>query len=209
MGVLPLFASAQEFRKPLPEKIDPAARYLFYLHGRIIENHGIRPTDPKYGTYEYEAILRTFEEKGFVVVSEARPKDTDGPAYAAKLVTELQTLLKAGVPPGHLTVVGASKGSVIAMLASTALKNREVNFVIMANCNDWLMRAHDIDLHGNVLSIYDVKDEFGRTCQPFFEKATGLNRRKEVELQIGTGHAVLYQPLKEWVDLVEEWAKQP
>ncbi len=51
--------------------------------------------------------------------------------------------------------------------------------------------------------------QFGRTCQPFFDKATGLNRRKEVELKIGTGHAVLYQPLKEWIDLVEEWARQP
>ena len=206
--LLPLLASAQEFRKPLPEKIDPAARYLFYLHGRIIENEGIRPTDPKYGTYEYEEILKTFERKGFIVASEARPKDTDGPAYAAKLVSELQALLKAGVPPDHITVVGASKGAVIAMLASTALKNPDVNFVIMANCNDWLARTHKIDLHGNVLSIYDVNDEFGGTCQPFFDKATGLNRRKEVELKIGTGHAILYQPLKKWVDLVEQWAKQ-
>ncbi len=209
--LLPVLAceGQESFRKALPEKIDPAARYLFYLHGRIIENQGIRPTDPKYGTYEYEEILKTFEKIGFIVASEARPKDTDGPAYAAKVVSEVQALLKARVPPDHITVVGASKGAVIAMLASTALKNRDVNFVVLANCNDWLARTHKIDLHGNVLSIYDVNDEFCGTCQPFFDKATGLNRRKEVELKIGTGHAVLYQPLKEWVDLVEEWAKQP
>ena len=71
------------------------------------------------------------------------------------------------------------------------------------------MRTHEIDLHGNVLSIYDMNDEFGRTCQPFFDKATGLNRHKEVELRIGTGHAILYQPLPEWIDLVDDWARPP
>lgn len=195
-------------KKEIPVKIDPAARYLIYLHGAIIEREGIHPTDPKYGTYEYMDIVKALERKGFVVLTESRPKDTDAKEYAHKVVAQINTLLKAGVPPNHITAVGASKGSVIAMLASTALKNRDVNFVIMANCNDWLMRTHDIDLHGNVLSIYDVNDEIGRTCQPFFDKATGLNRHKEVELKIGTGHAILYKPLPEWIDLVDEWARQ-
>ncbi|MEW5801190.1 MAG: hypothetical protein AB1847_03700 [bacterium] len=57
------------------------------------------------------------------------------------------------------------------------------------------------------MSIYDVNDTFGTTCQKFFDGATGINRYKEVELKIGTGHAVLYKPLKEWVDLVAEWAR--
>ena len=194
-------------KQDIPERIDPEARYLIYLHGAIIENKGVRPTDPKYGTYEFIEILQALERKGFVVITESRPKGTDAKEYAQKVVEQINTLLKAGVPPNRITVVGASKGSVIAMIASTALKNRDVNFVIMANCNEWMMLTHDIDLHGNVLSISDVNDEFGRTCQPFFDKAAGLNRRKEVELKIGTGHAILYQPLPEWIDLVEQWAK--
>ncbi len=194
-------------KQDIPEKIDPAARFLIYLHGAIIENKGPRPTDPKYGTYEFTEILEALERKGFVVITESRPKGTDPKQYAQQVVEQIKTLLKAGVPPNQITVVGASKGSVIAMIASTALKNRELNFVIMAGCNDSMMRTHDIDLHGNVLSIYDVNDEFGRTCQPFFDNATGMNRRKEVELKIGTGHAILYRPLPEWIDLVEQWAK--
>lgn len=195
-------------RKDVPERIDTGARYLFYLHGRLIENQGVRPTDPKYGVYEYEEILNTFEKRGFVVVSEARGKDTDPKQYAAKVVGEIDALLRAGVPPPQVTVVGASKGAVIAMLVSTLLRNRNVNFVIMANCNDWVLGNFEINLHGNVLSIYDVNDEFGGSCRKFFDKATGLNQRKEVELKIGTGHAVLYKPLKEWVELIDEWAKQ-
>jgi len=209
LTLLPLLIFAQEptpFSKGIPAKIEKDARYLIYLHGKIIEEKGIRPTDPKFGTYDYEKILNALEKKGFTVISEARPKDTDVKEYAAKVVGQVNTLLKGGVAPEHVTVVGASKGAVIAMVASTLLKNSKVNFVIMSNCNDWVDRTFTIDLHGNILSIYDNNDEFARTCQPFFDKATGLGRHKEVELQIGTGHAVLYQPLKEWIDLIAEWA---
>ncbi len=191
----------------MPATIETKASYLFYLHGRIIENQGIRPTDPRYGVYEYEEILRTLAGRGFAVISEARAKDTDVNQYANKVVQQVNTLINAGAPPSHITVLGASKGSVITMRVSTLLRNKDVNFVVMSNCNDWVDQNFQIDLYGNVLSIYDINDEFGETCQKFFDKASGLNRRKEVVLKVGTGHAVLYKPLKEWVDLVVEWAK--
>jgi hypothetical protein len=194
--------------KDVPTTIDAKANYLFYLHGRIIENKGIRPTDPRYGVYEYEEILNTLAAKGFTVISEARAKDTDVNQYATKVVQQINSLVSAAVPPRHITVVGASKGALITMRVSTLLKNKEVNFVIMSNCNDWVDQNFQIDLYGNVLSIYDIKDEFGQTCQKFFDKAHGLNRHNEVVLKVGTGHAVLYKPMKEWVDLVVEWAKQ-
>lgn len=201
-------ANHSVFRKDIPEKIVPAARYLFYLHGKIVEDKGIRPTDPKFGVYEYEEILRNFEEKGFTVISEARAKDTVPEDYAPRVVAQINRLLGANVPPQNITVLGASKGAVITMLVSTLLKNKDVNFVIMSNCNDWVLENKNINLYGNILSIYDVKDEYGQTCQKFFDKASGLNKRKEVELQIGTGHAILYKPMKEWVDLVAQWAKE-
>ncbi|MBV9958896.1 MAG: alpha/beta hydrolase [Acidobacteria bacterium] len=194
--------------KDVPEKIDTQARYLFYLHGRIIEEKGIRPTDERYGVYEYEEILKTLAGKGFVVISEARRQGTDIKEYAPRVVEQIRALLKAGVAPQHITVVGASKGSVITMMVSTLLRNRDVNFVIMSNCNDWVLKNFEVDLYGNVLSIYDVKDEFGTTCRKIFARATGLNRHREIELKVGTGHAILYRPLKEWVDPVVEWANQ-
>lgn len=181
---------------------------MFFLHGKIVEDEGLRPTSPKYGVYEYEKMLEAFKSKGFSVISEARPKDTDPQQYAAKVVGQIQTLLRAGVLPQHVTVVGASKGAVITMLVSTALKNRNVNYVLMDNCNDAIYERFDVDLWGNVLSIYDVNDEFGQSCQKFFAKAKGLNRHKEIELKIGTGHAILYQPLKEWVEPAVSWASR-
>ena len=192
--------------KEAPEAPDVRARYLFYLHGRIIEEKGIRPEDPRYGVYEYEQILDTFKQRGFTVISEARPQGTDVKQYASQTAGRIQKLLAAGVPPRRITVVGASKGSVIAMVTSSLLRNRDVNFVLMSNCNDWVRQNFDVDLFGNVLSIYDVNDEFGQTCRKLFDSSTGLNMRDEVELKIGTGHAILYTPMKEWVDLVVEWA---
>ncbi len=42
-------------RSQVPDSIDLNARYVFYLHGRIIEVQGRRPTHPEFGVYEYDA----------------------------------------------------------------------------------------------------------------------------------------------------------
>ncbi len=191
-----------------PTQAEPTADYLFFLHAKIVEDQGLRPTSPKYGVYEYEEILNVFRDHGFVVISEVRPKDTAPEPYAAQLIEQINVLLQAGVPPQRITVLGASKGAVLAMLVSSQLRNKRVNFIIMGNCNDWVRQNFKIDLHGNVLSIYDSNDEFGQSCEPFFAQATGLNRSREVKLEIGTGHGILFKPLQEWVAPAIEWARQ-
>ena len=202
-----LIASAQgSIVNDVPQNIDARANYLFYLHGRIIEEQGIRPTSERYGVYEYEKILDTLKSRGLVVISEPRPRGTDIDQYAAKVITQIQKLLTAGVAPRKITVVGASKGAVIAMTVSMRLKNRDVNFVLMGNCNDGTLEQRQVDLWGNVLSIFDRSDDIGGTCQKFFEKAKGLNKRKEVELQTGLGHGYLYKAMNEWIDPAVEWA---
>jgi len=199
---------AQSIYQDVPDKIDIKAKYLFYLHGRIIEEKGIRPTSEKYGVYEYEKILETLKNKGFFVISEARKKNTHMGRYTQKVVSQVKALLKAGVPPENVTVVGASKGALIAMLVSTSLGNKDVNFVFMAGCNDMVYHKFDIDFYGNILSIYDKNDELAGTCQIFFENSTGINKYKEIKLKVGTGHGILYKPLKEWIDPVVKWARQ-
>jgi hypothetical protein len=196
--------------RDLPQRIDTSANYLFYLHGRIIEEEGVNAVSPKFGAYEYEQILQTFVNKGFIVISEARPKGTDVQQYAAKVVRQTTSLLQAGVPPQRITVVGASKGGAIAVAISTQLRNRDVNFVLLAACgDDDVYRTFRPDLYGNVLSVWDYRDDTGAgTCEGFFARSTGLNRRREVVLRIGSGHGILYRPLREWVDLVVEWANQ-
>ena len=118
-----------------PAKIDPAKRYLFYLHGKIIEDQGLPAISPDYGEYEYGAILSKLSGYGFVVISEQRPKDTNSVEYAKKITEQAMALLKAGVPAKKITVVGASKGAGIAIYVSHTLENKEMNFVIMGICH--------------------------------------------------------------------------
>lgn len=48
----------------VPSRIEPGGRYLIYLHGRIVETEGERPTHPDFGIYEYRMILETFADLG-------------------------------------------------------------------------------------------------------------------------------------------------
>jgi hypothetical protein len=209
VAIIPAGVDQANIFKGVPEKIDTRARYLFYLHGRIIEDKGTRAVHERHGAYEYEKILETFKGAGFVVISEARAKDTDIGQYAAKVVAQINALLKAGVAPRNITVVGASKGSYIAMNVSTLLKHREVNFVIMAGCGDETLKNQTLNLYGRVLSIYDASDNGPGTCESLFARSAGLSTRKEVKINLGLGHGFLYRPYKEWIEPAAEWAKQP
>lgn len=191
-----------------PAKADPAATYVFYLHGRIIENQGRRPTSPEFGVYQYDEILRRLAEDGRIVVSEARAKDTDPEAYADKVAKQVEALLARGVPGRRITVVGASKGSVITMLVSTRVRSPEVGYVILANCNDWVREHHPIDLHGEVLSIYEASDSVGGTCGPIFEQSNQLGKHREIRLETGLRHGFLYRPLKEWTEPAIAWTRR-
>ncbi len=120
----------QNIYNHIPSKVDTLKKYLFYLHGSIIEEQGIRPVSEKYGTYEYEKILKSLAKTGFNVISEPRPKNTDVFNYAKKVVAQIDSLLKSRVPPKNITVIGASKGAGIAVLISHLLKNDELKNVV-------------------------------------------------------------------------------
>jgi hypothetical protein len=191
----------------VPSTVDRTARYLFYLHGYIVEAGNLRPVSPKFGVYEYPEILETFKQNGFVVVSEAREKDPEIAPYAAKVAAQVRQLLNAGVPPQHITVVGASQGSWIAMLASTYLKNRDLNFVFIAACSTNPAFLDAVNLHGNVLSIYE-KSDLPQSCEQFRIDGTGIRKWKEVEVNTGLKHGFIYRPLEVWTAPTVAWAKR-
>jgi hypothetical protein len=190
-----------------PAKPSPRAEYLIYLHGRIIEEQGPRPTSPKYGIYGYREILRQLAARGFAVISEARPKGTDPGIWADKVVRQVQLLLAAGVPPERITVVGFSKGGGIAQLASTRLAHPKVNFVLLAACNSGGLADFKPDLRGRLLSMFDDPDEWATSCGPTFAAATGPLVHQEVVLHNGQGHGAFFRP-GPWLDQVAEWIRR-
>jgi hypothetical protein len=194
--ILPAFVSAQ--------------RYLFYLHGRIIEEQGIHAVDTVngYGAYKYEEILDAFKKADFIVLSEARPKNTNPFDYAHKIKNQVDSLIKKGVKSNYITIVGASKGAIISMFISTYLKNQHVNFVFMGGCDDEILeRFSEIQFCGNILSIYEKTDEEGSCIK--FRQRTNLSvpHYKEIELNTGLKHGYLYKPLVEWINPVIKWGK--
>ena len=207
------FLLGQNIYSHIPSKIDTSKKYIFYLHGAIIENQGIRPVSEKYGPYEYEEILQTLADNDFVVISEPRPKNTNGLEYANKIAMQIDSLLNLGVPVKNITVIGASKGAGIAVAVSNILKVAELKFIIMAICNSQMAKfwkENGIKLWGRVLYIYDIKDEIAGSCKDYLNvlKSDGLKEYKEIEVKLGLGHGILYLPLKEWILPAFEWAKK-
>jgi hypothetical protein len=189
----------------VPAEIDPDARYLFYLHGAIIERVGVRPTHPEFGIYEYQEILEVFAGRGFVVISEARPAGTDVIEYAATVADQVRGLLESGVPPGNISVVGFSKGGGIAATVSSILAVEDVKFVLMGACGPWLNERPEIVPHGQMLSLYEASDDMVGSCNGFFSRAGAEAVHQEIVINVGGGHGAFYRPRPEWVDPVVAW----
>jgi metallo-beta-lactamase class B len=187
--------------------------YLFYLHGKIVEDQGIHAVSDEYGPYQYEEIVETLKGHGFEVISEVRSKDTNPETYAQKVVQQIQQLRAGGVPTENITVLGASKGAGIAVFVSDLLEEEAgIDYILLAICSPGTLdfwQSNDICVSGNVLSIYDEKDKLAGSCMDFFHQCedSGLRRHKEIRLEVGTGHGIVYQPLDEWIDPLLEWVR--
>jgi hypothetical protein len=189
-----------------PEKPETDARYVFYLHGKIVEDQGPHAESPEFGHYEYYAILRGLAESGLTVISEVRAANTDPEAYAAIVAAQVQHLITSHVHPSNITIIGASKGSVIAMLVSSHIR-AGVKYVILANCNNHVLRTYPLSLHGDVLSVYEASDPIGQTCRPLFEVSPELGKWREIRLETGLGHGFIFRPLNVWVKPAVAWVQ--
>lgn len=185
-----------------------AQKYVFYLHGAILEGENPQAKGEIFGKYQYHDILDSFRKAGFEVVSEIRPSDATITGCARKVADQIQKLIWNGTPAGNITVVGGSKGALIAMYVSTYMKNRDINFVFLAACNAANFQSNpDLRFYGNILSIYESSDEIGETCSRFKERSKEtLHHYREIELSTGMGHQFLWKPLPEWINASTAWA---
>ncbi|MCD4748137.1 MAG: alpha/beta hydrolase [Thermoanaerobaculales bacterium] len=180
--------------------------FLIYLHGAIVETEGMRPTHPRFGIYEYSTILQTFADRGFTVISEVRPAKTHPDAYARRVVTQVQALLDAGVPEQQITIVGFSKGGIIATLASSKIIRTDVKWVILAGCGTWVGKLPDMVPNGRILSILDSGEDMATSCEDLFSRMPEGAIHDELTTQLGSGHGAFYTPDSSWVEPTIEWA---
>lgn len=192
----PTSNAAEIFTAP-PGAPDPAKTYVFYLHGKIIEEKGPRPTDARFGLYDYPAVLETLASRGAVVISAQRPKDTDMAAYAGAVVGQVERLVEAGVPEHHIVVVGFSKGGGIAARVSSFLRRKDVRFVLLAAC--WDAKQSPVRLTGRVLSIREASDTLvPESCRTFAEQSEKPTSFDEIVIDTGRSHGAFYLPREEW-----------
>jgi len=183
-------------------------RYIFFLHNRFLENHKLNDVHPRFGRAEYNEIITEFEKSGFQVISEKRNGNVNARTYATEIVTQIDSLLKLGVEPKKITVVGTSKGGYIAQYVSTLANNPNLNFVFIASFgNSDIQRIPEINYCGNILTIYEKSDPYGVSA--IERKRTSsckINHFKEIQLNTGLEHGFLFKALKEWIDPTVKWA---
>jgi hypothetical protein len=181
-------------------------RHVIFLHGRIVEDQGRRPTDPRFGVYEYDAILDSLRARDLAVVSEQRAPGISVDSSATRLIEQIDSLQRAGVPPEAITVAGFSRGGIIAILASSRLNNPAVSWVIMGACGEEFLNRPEVRVSGHVLSLYEKSDSLGTSCAPVFANRAAGAETEEIELDLGLGHGTFYQPRPEWILPIVAWA---
>jgi len=179
--------------------------YLYYLHGRIIEDEGPTPTHPRYGLYDYPAIVEKFGSRGATVVTEVRASGTDADKYARKTVQDIENLIADGVSPGQIVVAGFSKGGGITIRVSGLLNRPEVRYVLLASCADWTSSSPDLQLTGRVLSIYEETDEIGFSCRFLADRGDDIVSFEEIKISTGKAHGAFYLPRPVWVKPLLDW----
>ena len=190
-----------EILSEIPRNPRLDAYYVFYLHGKIIEDAGPRPNHPRLGVYEYEAILQNLKERGYTVIAEQRKANTKVGAYALGIAAQINRLLGQSVPADHIAVVGFSKGGRIAQAVSTRLES-SIRFVLLASC---AKSRRGPPLRGRVLSIREKSDGAAGSCNALFARSPDIDEYKEVVIEIGGGHGAFYKPNNAWLGPLGEW----
>jgi len=201
-------AAGQGLSPNIPQTVDTTAKYLFYLHGGIIQEVGIDAVSEYYGKYEYIKILDTLSSRGFFVISERRPKGTDEIDYAGKVFRQIDTLLRRGVPVENITVVGASQGAYIAVETANLLMKPKVKYALLGLCSEYAVGyflKYRKKLCGDFLSIYESSDPKA-SCDKILNDKNCKDGYREIRLDMGNSHAFLYKPYREWVDPLVDWA---
>jgi hypothetical protein len=189
-----------------PAAPKPDVRYVFYLHGAGVEQN---PTKAK---EDWRGIVRSLGGKGFVVITEQRGLNTNVRDYAKKVSDQAKDLMAKGVPPENITIMGYSKGGLIALSAAAWTQEPRINYVILAGCGtEKRPEIHQAQAaaapryKGRMLSIFDAADpEFG-SCQPLFDAAGADVRGSERRIETGLGHQAFSMASALWFDPTVEF----
>lgn len=182
-------------------------KHIFYIHGRIIEIQGKNAVSEDFGKYEFDSIIEAIKVENSIVHTEIRKTNVDVKEYAHYISKQIDSLIKTGVQPIDITVIGASKGAIIASTISH-INTNTINYVLVAGNNDYQEANNDWEFHGQVLGIYDASDKIaGKNYDHWKNKKNFTTKFKQLEIKTNLGHGFLYKPIKEWIEPTKNWIK--
>jgi hypothetical protein len=180
-------------------------KHIFYLHGRIIEQQSKNAVSEQFGKYELDSIIAALKVENGIVHAEIRKSNVDYKLYAIKVSKQIDELLESGVEAKNITVIGASKGAIIACNISS-LNTNAINYVFLAGNNDYQEMNNDWKFHGQVLCIYDLSDDIaGKNYDYWKAKENFTTKFEQIELKTNLGHGFLYKPLNVWIEPTKKW----
>lgn len=196
---------ATNIHNKLPNDIAPNGRYVFYSHGYIVEGTNSKPEHPRWGVYDFPAIVKSLSALNATIIAEHRPANTDPFKHAQKLKRQVEHLIQQGVAAHNISLVGFSRGGFITATTSSLLANSQIKTVILAACTSSLSKHKEIVLHGKIFSIYETSDTVG-SCDRVIERS-GKNVVSFEEISISTGqeHGAFYRPIDAWVLPLKKW----
>ncbi len=180
-------------------------KYIYYLHGRIIEIQGKDAVSDEYGKYEFDSIVTALGGSEHIVIAEVRHENVDYLDYANTISREIDSLVNRSIAPIDITVIGASKGAIIASNISTMNLN-PINYVLLAGNNDYQEKNNEWKFHGQVLCFYDYSDSIaGGNYDYWKNKENYTTKFEQIELKTQLGHGFLYKPLNVWIEPTRKW----
>ncbi len=204
------YSYSQSINPFVPKTPDPDQKYIFYLHGGIIQAKGADAVSDYYGKYEYNKILDSLWENGFYVISEVRPKDSKEDEYAKKVQIQIDSLRGGGVPSENIVILGASLGAYIAVEVAYLMKDHKINYALLGLCSDYAVdyyQKYQGELQGRFLSIFESSDS-KKSCKSIFIDLPDSSTFTEIKLNMGIDHAFLYKPYQEWLSPFVKWLNQ-
>lgn len=197
--LLLLVISSLQAKQPsytIPVTIEKNLNYLFFFHNYYVEING-----PD-GDCRYYDLLRSFVDKGFVVVSQLRSPEMSPVNFANKAAVQIQAIINTGVPPANITVSGHSKGGVIALNVAALLQQPDIKYIILAGCGiKPLANAYPDPLlvKGTFLSLYANSDKIAGSCSHELSSTRQDVSTTELVLDSPEGHRLFFQPNNIWL----------
>jgi len=189
-------AAWADVSEQLPQKIDPGDSWLFYAHSSAVYKKSM--------TKGWRKKTEKFSTIGFRVITEERFAGDEENAYAENVISQINTLLKSGVPARNIFVGGFSRGAVIALDVANRIKNPGLGFILIAGCES--DASVDADIKGRFISVYGSDDEkdYG-SCAGLLQGKPGV-KFSEIAFQ-RKGHTFFHGLKSDWFDPIRAWMK--